>query len=101
MNRPNPGNNVYLIRLDRRPDITQWNIFKLDRDWECIDTYQVLQTTKAGQLEYICSCPAYKALCKHISWVKYLRQKMLHNTSITGGRHFPKEGTWEFETEAQ
>lgn len=100
MNKPNPGNNVYLIRLDRRPDVVQYNVFKLDRDGECEQTYTVLQTIKAGQLEYICGCPAYKALCKHIHWVKFLRQKMLKDTSIVGGRHFPKEGTWEFETES-
>ncbi len=101
MNKPNPGNNVYLIRLDRRPDIVQWNVFKLDRDGEHIDSYHVIQTEKAGHQEYTCTCPAYKPFCKHISWVKFLRQKMLRDTSIVGGRHFPKEGTWQYETEAQ
>lgn len=101
MNKPNPGNNVYLIRLDKRPDIIQWNVFKLDRDGEHVDSYKVIQTEKAGQREYTCTCPSYKPFCKHVHWVKFLRQKMMNNTAIVGGRHFPKEGTWEFETEAQ
>ena len=99
LNRPNPGNNVYLIRLDKRPDITQWNVFKLDRDGEHENTYQVIQVERAGEMEFTCTCPSYKPFCKHISWVKFLRQKTATNkdAAIVGGRYFPKEGTWQFE----
>jgi len=95
--RPNPGNNKYLIRKDARPDIIQWNCFKFDPDDEHLETYHVIETLNKGTIEYTCTCPAYKALCKHIHWVKYLRQKIKHDPHITGGRFFPKEGTWTYE----
>lgn len=95
--RPNPGNNRYVIRKSRREDRCQYDIHKLDPDGDHLDSYYVIVTTKDGEREYTCSCPAYKAFCKHIHWLKYFIHQQERDATIIGGRHFPKDGTWTWE----
>lgn len=99
--RPNPGNNRYVIRKSRREDRCQYDIMKIDPDDECLDTYHIIVTTKDGQREYVCTCPAYKAFCKHIHWVKLFTKQEERDPTILGVRHYPKEGTWEYERNEQ
>lgn len=95
--RPNPGNNKYTVQKSRREDRCQYDINKFDPDDDHLDSYYIIVTTKDGQREYICSCPAYKALCKHIHWTKHYVRQVEKDPTILRGRYFPKDGTWTYD----
>lgn len=99
----------YVVRKSSLPNgntsnLPVWDIFKVDEDLNAANTYRVIEsysrrTNDDGSaiLEYTCSCPAYKKLCKHIVWVKSLKMHMKVDEAITGGRFDPSDNSWKFE----
>lgn len=103
--RPNPGNAKYTIERADGLDIKgnkqiRYNVYKLDADDEHVNTYNIIVTIKDGQREYNCSCPAYKALCKHVHWAKKLWADEQKDPAIIGVMHYPKDGTWVLRRKA-
>lgn len=68
----------YRITYEARATPPRYRVSKLDNDLEVHAVYDVFmerRTTGREEEEfvYICGCPAYKPLCKHVHWVKAFR----------------------------
>lgn len=99
----------YVVRKSSLPNgnssnLSNWDVFKVDEDMNAASSYRVIEgysrkTKDDGTpvVEYFCSCPAYKNLCKHVVWVKSLKLHMQADEAITGGRFNPATNGWTFE----
>lgn len=94
----------YTVRKSALPnplsDLQNWDVYKVDNDFNAAATYRVIEsmsTRRDGTIEYTCSCPAWKDLCKHVHWVKSLKLKMKSNPDIIGGKFDPSNHEWTFE----
>ena len=74
---------------------TMWVIGKIDEDGNPVQTYTVTETTYESRNDYVCSCPSYKPLCKHVHWVKGLKMLINREPTRTGGIFNPATNDWE------
>ncbi len=72
-----------------------WDMHKVDEDFNAESSYRIIEIPKNGVIEYYCSCPAYKSLCKHIHWLKALKLKINRDATIIGGVFNPAKNDWD------
>lgn len=92
--------HTYAVRKSSLPNASggqTWDVIKIDDDMNMSAAYRVVEVRKGELTDYHCSCPAYKALCKHIHWVKSLKLAINRDERIIGGKFNPADHSWQFE----
>src|SRR5262245_34599704 len=82
-----------------------YSVAKLDADLELVAEYMVhveRHKYKDDERVFVCTCPSYKAICKHVHWVKAFRRRQESSAEPLSCAYFnPATAELEVVTEGQ